>query len=305
MSRRVLVVGAAGFLGRHLVHALHAEGWLVRVQERTHKEAYPSDIEVIDAAAPPALAIANCDAVTWLASGTTPASSANDCRLELQQNLAPLAAALHAMHETTQAPHLVYVSSGGTLYGDVDAQANESALLRPRSYYAAGKAAAEQFIAACTERSALRATILRPSNVYGPGQTLHGGFGVIPAAMDCLLQHKPMTIWGDGSNLRNYLYVDDFTEACSAVLRQAPLRRMNVYNVASNCEASVNELLTRIEKVSGRQLQREFRDARGMDVARVALDSQQLRRNHGWTSRIGLDEGLRRTWEWARSRHQC
>jgi UDP-glucose 4-epimerase len=301
MNHRILVVGAAGFIGRHLVRALRNDGWTVRAQVHRCIGEFPADVEVIDSDTPGSMAIANCDAVAWLAAATTPASSAEDCSREVHQNLAPLCAALQAMPLAPTPPHLVYFSSGGTLYGDVDEPAEESFPLHPRSNYAAGKAAAEFFIAACAQRTGLRATILRPSNVYGPGQALHGGFGVIPAAMDCLLQLRPMTVWGDGNSLRDYLYIDDFIHAVALVLRSPPRRGMQTYNVCSGYETRLNDLLGRIERVSGRQLQREYRAARGTDLARVALNGNLLRRTLGWQSAVGLDDGLRRTWEWVSS----
>ncbi|EQD57808.1 NAD-dependent epimerase/dehydratase, partial [mine drainage metagenome] len=134
-------------------------------------------------------------------------------------NLGPLLKLLQAL-QTQPDCHLLHVSSGGTLYGDVDHPAPESLAAHPRSYYAAGKAAAEHFIAAYAQQHSGMATVLRPSNVYGPGQTLHGGFGVIPAAMGCLLRDAPMILWGDGESLRDYLYIDDFIAACMAALQR-------------------------------------------------------------------------------------
>ena len=297
MMRKVLVVGAAGFIGQHLMRALAAAGVDAIAQVHRQQGNFGAAVQTIaagtaDAAPPP-----DCDAVVWLASGTTPAGSASDPLLELRSNLAPLLGLLHAL-QSQPGCHLLYVSSGGTLYGDVDRPASESLAPHPRSYYAAGKAAAEHFIEAWCRQHSGTATVLRPSNVYGPGQTLHGGFGVIPAAMGCLLRDTPMTLWGDGESLRDYLYIDDFIAACMAVLRQPSPRCLRVFNVCSGQATSLNQLLALIERVAGRSLQRDQRPGRAVDLRRVLLDGTRIRETLGWTPRTSLQTGLRHTWQW-------
>ncbi|MCK9365955.1 MAG: NAD-dependent epimerase/dehydratase family protein [Metallibacterium scheffleri] len=295
--RKVLVVGAAGFIGQHLVRALAAAGVSVVAQVHRRQATFGHDVHTISADATEATLLQDCDAVAWLASGTTPAASASDPLLELGSNLGPLLKLLHTL-QTQPDCHLLYVSSGGTLYGDVAQPAPEALAAHPRSYYAAGKAAAEYFIAAYAQQYSATATVLRPSNVYGPGQTLHGGFGVIPAAMSCLREDKPMTLWGDGESLRDYLYIDDFVAACMAVLQQPPPRGMRVFNVCSEQATSLKQLLAVIEQVAGRPLRRDQRPARAVDLRRVLLDGARIRQELGWAPRTSLHDGLQRTWQW-------
>ena len=297
MMRKVLVVGAAGFIGQHLMRALAAAG--VGAVARVHRQQgdFGSAVPTIATGSARAALPADCDAVVWLASGTTPAGSASDPLLELRSNLAPLLELLQALQSQPDC-HLLYVSSGGTLYGDVDRPAAEALAAHPRSYYAAGKAAAEHFIEAWCRQYSGTATVLRPSNVYGPGQTLHGGFGVIPTAMGCLLRDAPMTLWGDGESLRDYLYIDDFIAACMAALRQPSPRCLRVFNVCSGQATSLNQLLAQIEQVAGRTLQRDQRPSRSVDLRSVLLDGAHIRETLGWTPRTSLQAGLRHTWQW-------
>lgn len=297
MMGKVLVVGATGFIGQHLMRAFATAG--VDAVARVHRpqEDVSNPPQAAMAGTAGSALFADCDAVVWLASGTTPAGSASDPRLELRSNLAPLLELLQVLQSRPDC-HLLYVSSGGTLYGDVDRPASESLAPHPRSYYAAGKAAAEHFIEAWCRQYSGTATVLRPSNVYGPGQTLHGGFGVIPAAMGCLLRDAPMTLWGDGESLRDYLYIDDFITACMAVLTQPSPQNLRVFNVCSGQATSLNQLLAQIEQVAGRTLQRDQRPGRSVDLRRVLLDGARIGEALGWMPRTSLHDGLQCTWNW-------
>ena len=295
--RKVLVVGAAGFIGQHLVRALAAGGVSVIAQVHQRQGDFGPGVQTVTADTATETLLQGCAAVVWLASGTTPAGSASGPLLELRSNLAPLLTLLQTLQSQPDC-HLLYVSSGGTLYGDVDRPATESLAAHPRSYYAAGKAAAEHFIEAWCQQHSGTATVLRPSNVYGPGQTLHGGFGVIPAAMACLRDGKPMTLWGDGESLRDYLYIDDFIAACMAALQQPSTQGLRVFNVCSGQATSLQQLLALIEQVAGRTLQRDQRPARAVDLRRVLLDGTRIREALGWTPHTSLQTGLRHTWQW-------
>ncbi len=297
MTTQVLVIGAAGFIGQHLVRAWVQEGIGISALVNQTRAEFDPRVQTLGSESNLSVELARSDAVVWLASGTTPASSAGNPMLELGSNLVPLLGLLHALQATPRC-HLIYVSSGGTIYGDVDHPAEESLPAHPRSYYAAGKAAAEHFVEAYCRQYAGRATILRPSNVYGPGQTLHGGFGVIPAAMDCLRQGKAMTLWGDGDSLRDYLFIDDFVAACTTVLRKPPSQGMRVFNVCSEEATSLKQLLALLEQVAGCTLLRDPRPARAVDLRRVLLDGTRIRHELGWAPRTSLHDGLQRTWQW-------
>jgi UDP-glucose 4-epimerase len=110
-----------------------------------------------------------------------------------------------------------------------------------------------------------------------------------------LLQGQPITIWGDGSVVRDYLYISDVAEA---FLRAAHYRgSRHVFNIGSGQGHSLNQVLARLEVVTGRHPEVIFEAARGFDVPRIVLDSQQARTELDWVPRIHLDEGIRLTWE--------
>jgi UDP-glucose 4-epimerase len=236
-----------------------------------------------------------CSSVVHAASSSTPGSSA--ARPQLDGNLRTTLALIEAWQGST-ACRVLFLSSGGTLYGDRDTPALEADPLLPRSYHGAGKAAAEHFFQAWATQYGGTAVLLRPSNVYGPGQSTRRGFGIIPAAFDCASKGTPLPIWGDGSSIRDYLYVDDLIALCEAALSDPMDPGVHVFNAASGEAISLSALLDRIDTVTGRTLHRQYQEARRVDVHNITADTTAARRTFAWHPATPLDEGLARTWQW-------
>ncbi|KRG60732.1 hypothetical protein ABB25_00555 [Stenotrophomonas koreensis] len=299
MSRPVLVLGASGFIGRQLVERLAGEGFPVLAATRQSCGFDSDQVEnvvapFVEAATFSAL-LERCGAVVHAASSTTPGSST--ATPQLDGNLRTTLALLEAL-QAAPGRRLLYLSSAGTLYGDRDTPAQETDPLRPRSYHGAGKAAAEQFLHAWAAQYDGTAVVLRPSNVYGPGQTARQGFAIVPTAMDCAATGRTLEIWGDGTQLRDYLHVADLVAMCLHAL-QAPLPSgCHVFNAASGQAVTLKTLLERIERVSGRAIQRRYVQPRIADVGKVLINPQAARQAFGWEARTDLDTGLAQTWQW-------
>lgn len=302
MRDHILIIGAGGFVGRHLARAFALRDQpviaasraafapdLPGIEVQAGKLSQPQDFEPL---------LARSRLVVHLASASTPGSTAAQPLLELEQNLRPTLALLQAMQGHTATP-LLYVSSGGTLYGRHDElRADESAQVSPRSYHGAGKIAAEHFATAWCAQFSASATIIRPSNLYGPGQTERAGFGVIPTAFAKILRGETLHVWGDGSAVRDYLYIDDFMQLCLAVANAPPQGGARIVNACSGASVSLNALLSAIESVSGRHLERTYDPSRAVDVMRVNMDASLAHERYAWTPQTPLLEGLGRTWEW-------
>ncbi|MBS0556890.1 MAG: NAD-dependent epimerase/dehydratase family protein [Proteobacteria bacterium] len=302
MADPVLVLGASGFVGRGLTHALTARGECVIAVSRHASSAFGTGVEVhVMAGREPGdflPLLQRCRAVVHVASASTPGSSVGRPVAELDENLRPTLALLQAMQEHSTTP-LLYVSSGGSLYDAESAvAANESSRLAPRSYHGAGKIAAENFIAAWCAQYQGSATILRPSNLYGPGQTERAGFGIIPAALGRLMRNETLHVWGDGTSRRDYLYIDDFLRLCLSILDASPVAHAaQVLNASSGSSFALNSLFGLIEKVTGRTLRREYDATRAVDMRYVEMRAD-LACSLGWSPQVDLDEGLARTWAW-------
>lgn len=302
MTDSVLVIGAGGFVGGRLLEALDARGEPVIAVSRSAFEAPGRNIdvrvqtlrEVYDYA--PLLERAR--AVIHVASASTPGISVGKPVDELDDNLRPTVALLAALQERPELP-LVYVSSGGSLYSRVaDGASDELAAVYSRSYHGAGKIAAEHFIEAWCNQFAGSAVVLRPSNLYGPGQPERQGFGIVPAAFGKIVRGETLHVWGDGSAERDYLYIDDFTRLLLAALDARREPGFRVFNACCGSSIQLNELFALIEQVTGQVLQRHYDSGRPVDAPSVRMQASRARETYGWVAETGLAEGLERTWEW-------
>ena len=277
----VLLLGGTGFIGRALAKRLQHEKLPVHIVGRQHGD-------------PLEQVLPQCGTVIHLASATTPGSSASHPHLELP-NLAltlRLLELLQAQPET----HLIFFSSGGTVYGNPQQfPAPEDSPLAPLSHHGAGKAAQEVFCQAWRAQGHA-VTIVRPSNAYGPGQTLKSGFGLIRTLLEHARIGTSMEIWGDGENVRDYIYIDDIVEATLRVIRQP--EDCGTYNLGSGLGYSTNQVKGVVEAVCGREVKTVYRPARGIDVRSVVLDNARLQVKLSWQPGVGLADGVARTWEW-------
>lgn len=302
LPTRCCVLGAGGFIGRALLARLAAAGVDVIAATRrpVHVEGARVRNVVADFDRPQHFVdlLADCDAIVHAAAVSTPASSS--ARPQVDGNLATTLALLEALQQHPDR-RLLFLSSGGTLYGDHPGLAPEEAPMRPRSYHGAGKAAAEHFIHAWAAQFGGTATILRPSNVYGPGQQDRPGFGLVPTALRCLVEGRPLPVYGDGSHVRDYLYIDDLVDLCERVLAAAATPGAQVYNASAARGTSVTELLDLVELTCGASLLRHAQPPRAVDVHRIVPDNAAARTAFDWLARVPLEEGLRRTWHWYRA----
>lgn len=299
-----LVLGSAGFIGSAVCSHLAQLGHTVLALGRSeidreidgvaHLRGSIEDRQLLRDA------LARSQSVVYCAAMTTPGTSARDPALEVLGNLLPLSRVLECAVDFP-GRRLVYLSSGGAVYGDDAVDALESNPLRPRSYYGAGKAAAEALIHACVATSDWSAVVLRPSNLYGPGQRVTKGFAIIPTLFDRASDGTPFQVWGDGSTVRDYCYIDDLTSAVTSALCDPLRSTFNVYNVASGEAVSIRELIEACQRASGGTIQIEHRPARNVDVACVSPNPQRIANELGWRAQIALDEGLRLTWRWHQS----
>jgi UDP-glucose 4-epimerase len=300
MSRKrdaVLLVGGTGFIGRALARRLSKEGWQVHVLSRHGWAGDPPPAGVVvhrgdqgnESILVPLLEA--CSHIFHLAAATTPADTAWQPAREAEECLLP---ALRFLECTQRFPDNRYflVSTGGALYGDAEL-ATEDTLLRPASYHGAGKVAIEQFFGVLGRRYPGRLTILRPANVYGPGQPLREGFGLARNLLDSALYGKRVTIYGDGSIIRDYLYLDDMVMGCLRAL----VGPAGIYNLGAGEGTPLAELLSVVERVTGRRLNVRYEPARVSDARRIVLNIRLAKERLDWSPSVRLEEGVARTWE--------
>ena len=279
----VLLLGGSGFIGSALASRLEQDQKPYHVVGRDNSMM----LEQL---------LPQCHTVVHMASSTTPGSSASDPRLEID-NLA-LTLRLLALLQTQSQSHLIFFSSGGTVYGNPEClPVTEDARIAPLSNHGAGKAAQEFFCQSLRARGHA-VTILRPSNAYGPGQSLRHGFGLIRTMLEYARMGRPLEIWGDGETVRDFIYIDDVVEATTRLINMP--QDAGTYNLGSGTSHSINQVKTVIETLYDHQLQTIYRPGRSIDVRSVELDSSRLAVRLGWQPRVELADGIARMWEWLR-----
>lgn len=302
-KQNVLLLGGTGFLGTALARHLAAAEWDVCVVGRRPLKPATSGIPGVvahqasldDVATLRAL-LPRYRTVVHLASTTTPGTSAQSPVREAEENILPALRLLEVLAEF-EPVRLLYMSSGGTLYGNPAVlPVSEDQPLLPLSNHGVGKVAVEGFLRVYSRQHGDRVTILRPSNLYGPEQPLREGFGVIRTMLEYARRGMPMEFWGDGEAVRDFLYIDDWVNACKRLLE--PDAPVGVYNVGVGEGCSLNRLRAVVERVTGRELRVHWQPARSVDVRGVVLDATHLRSATGWAPQVSLEDGIRLMWNW-------
>ncbi len=129
-----------------------------------------------------------------------------------------------------------------------------------------------------------------------PARKCGSGFGFVRAALECALRGEPLEIWGDGSAIRDFLYIDDLVAAVMAALLTP--KGHHIFNVASGTGHGLNDVVDLVQRISDHPLQVVRREGRRSDVHQVGLDPSLIRERLGWYARVGLEKWLGRTWQW-------
>lgn len=311
----VMLLGATGFLGTATARELAQAGHSV-VGVSRHRPMDPvRNVEYLIASYDDADALTDplerADVILHMAWTTTPSTSAAEAGLELKANLDPLARFLDRLQDRFSG-HFVFISTGGALYGNANDAAksartpgfaafSEHEPFRPSSYYGAAKGAAELLLRAHANQTNMELTILRPSNVYGPGQLAKSQFAVVPTLLQSALRGTNFDVRGDGSAERDYLYIGDFVDFIVACLDAEDDRKVaKAINVCSGVSVSVMDLIAYAENVTGARIHARYSAAPSTDVKHVRLSPTAARQLFSWSAQTPIEEGLGKTWDWIR-----
>lgn len=300
---RILVLGGCGFIGSHVAGQLLDKGHEVAIfarpnVDRRNIEAIASRLQFIGGdfhnSADVRQAVRGADVVVHVVGSTLPGTSLDNPVFDIQTNVASSVNLLSAC-VAAKVGKLVYISSGGTVYGIPRTERiREDHPLDPINPYGLSKLAVEKFCGVFHHQYGLDYTILRVSNPYGSRQREGSGQGVIGAWMGRMRQGKPIELWGDGSAVRDYLAVED--AAAAIVLAAESPGCPKVMNVGSGVGQSLAEVLALVEACAGRRADVVRRDGRRVDVPRNVLDVTLAAQALGWTAKVPLQDGLRAMW---------
>ncbi|HEX6390116.1 MAG TPA: NAD-dependent epimerase/dehydratase family protein [Solirubrobacteraceae bacterium] len=309
---KALVTGGAGFIGSNLVDALIARGDAVAIvdnlttgkRENVNPDATLHEVDIRDAGAVRAVFdSAQPDVVFHLAAQADVRKSIDDPAFDASVNVLGTINLLEAARHTG-AKRFVNTSTGGGIYGEVDVYPTpETVPPQPIAAYGQSKACAEAYCGWAHRLYGMETVTLRYGNVYGPRQDPSGDAGVIAIFCGRALSGEPATIFGDGLQTRDYVYVADIVAAnlLAAEHADAPGR---TFNVGTEAESTLLDVVEALRAASGkRDFQPDHAPARLGELQRSALDVALARETLGYRAQVDLREGIARTWEWLRGEH--
>lgn len=311
----VLVTGGAGFIGSHVVDALIAEGQRVvavdDLSSGTKAHLNPGarfyELDICDPKLRELFERENIDWIDHHAAQIDVRKSVADPQRDARINIEGLLNLLQcALKHNVKG--IVFASSGGVVYGQpAELPVRETYPKGPLSPYGVSKLASEYYLYCYHRVHGLPAVSLRYGNVYGPRQDPHGEAGVVAIFAGQMLRGERPTIFGDGEQLRDYVYVSDVARANLAALHVLaagvpPPRSLDdhAFNIGTGAGTSVDALFRRLKAIVGYDGEPRYGPERAGELRRIYLNIERAERELGWRPEVGLDEGLGRTVEFFR-----
>lgn len=304
---KILVTGGAGFIGSHVADACVAAGHTVVIvddlsmgkEENVNRAATFYKIDIRDRQIAEVFRNEKFNIVMHHAAQMDVRKSVQDPLFDASVNILGTINLLENAR-ATGVRKFMFASTGGAIYGEQERfPADEDHPLRPLSPYGIAKLAVEKYLYCYREVHGLPFISLRYANIYGPRQNPHGEAGVVAIFGQKMLDGERPVINGDGSQTRDYTYVDDIVRANMLALEYD---RSEIFNVGTGIETDVNQLFRSLRDLTGVKCAEEHGPAKKGEQQRSVLDSSRIRNALGWTPNVTLQEGLDRTVEDLRKR---
>lgn len=306
-EQRVLILGANGFIGSHLVDRLVEENYIVRAFGRFGKDGksvpvfnpHPN-IEIFDGdflnENDVEEALKNVTYVIHLISTTTPAISDKEPIIDLRTNVSGSVTLFQKCIENGSIKRIVFMSSGGTVYGDSypNRPFLETDLTEPVSPYGIGKITIENYLRYFHKKHGQDYTVFRIANPYGGRQSNTKQQGIMPLLIKNIHEGLPVTVLGDGTMTRDYLYIKDVVDIIAESLKND--LRYKTYNIGSGLGTSINKLIENVENVVGKKAIIEHEEQPATFVHTSILDNKRLREEMPSIEFTDLMDGVRSTY---------
>ncbi len=300
-----MVTGGAGFVGSHLIDSLIAKNHEVvcldnfSTGKKVNIKSFEDSVEIIngDIRDPETvqLALNGVDSVYHLAAQISVSRSVREPQYDASINIEGMLTLLESIRKK-DTKRIIFVSTGGAIYGEPSyVPASEKTDEKPISPYGISKLASEVYLRWYHDTHGISYSIIRPSNIYGPRQDPLGEAGVISIFLGQIYANKPVTIFGDGEDTRDYIYVKDLAEVCMKAMNSS---KCDTYNAGTGKQTNLLELVGIIEKVTGKKAEKNFAPVRPGDVKHIALDSRKAQKDFSWSPETDLITGINKTWNW-------
>jgi len=295
--KKIVLLGGAGFIGSHLFSCLSkSKEYEVKVFSRApaksgnaafHDSFIQGDFRDIGSLM---RVIHDADILIHLVSSTVPSSSVHDPVGDIENNVVGTVNLLSQVPNTA-IKKFIYFSSGGTVYGNpAYLPVDEKHPTAPINPYGISKVACESYLKYYASKFNFQYNIIRPSNPYGPGQPVDGIQGVIAAFLSRVLKGQELKVWGDGTVVRDYIYIDDLIEFVAKLI--ASDQSGNEFNVGSGIGCDINEIIKVISEISCTSPRVLNMGTLASNVDQIYLDISRARTLIDWEPKFSLKEGI-------------
>jgi UDP-glucose 4-epimerase len=300
-GKKIAIVGANGFIGRNLTETLMRKpGLNVHLFGKSETNIFSDklpytqinlmDVDQVNRH------FSDMDIVYYLASESIPSTSWEKPILEIEKNLIPFINFLECIAKL-KVKKIVFVSSAGTIYGASDKKVTEDSNKKPFSPYGITKLTMEYYLNYFEAKYGLSHDIYRVSNVYGDGQNTSKGLGIINTFLEKIIREKKIDIFGNGENIRNYIYVKDVAELlCLSI--NSDTSQSNIYNLSSNDTLSIKTLVSIIKNVVKEDFEIEYRATRQSDNSVIDPDNSKITKALPGYKFSTIEEGIAKTYSY-------
>lgn len=304
---KAVIFGGNGFIGSHLVDRLLDSGWDICVFDK-NKEKFRGEKKGIryiygDFGDRQLMrtALMNMDIVFHLIGTTLPSTSNENPIFDVQSNVLNSIVLLEeCINESPK--KIIFLSSGGTVYGIPQKNpVSELHATNPICSYGITKLAIEKYLHLFHHLYGLNYTILRAGNPFGERQDPYGQQGIISVFLGKIQRKEPIVIWGDGTIVRDYFYIDNLVDAFLASI-DSP-NSNGVFNIGSGRGYSLLQILDELKKITGKSPEVIYEKSRKFDIPELVLNTTKAKNELGWRIKVSIEEGIEKVWKWIQ--HDC
>jgi UDP-glucose 4-epimerase len=301
----IAIIGGNGFVGKCLTNELIIKRlntnitiFTRRKKMNVEKKQYPNVKYVeIDLCLKKTYSnhFKDIDVVYFLASDTIPVSSWEAPLKEINENILPF---INFMEEIKNkgVKKIIYLSSAGTIYGKSETTITENSKKKPFTPHGIAKLTIEHFLEHYRIKNNIQHDVFRISNIYGPGQDTSKGLGIVNLIIENSLKNKVTNIFGDGSNTRNFIFIDDVINILVHAL-DLPINKSNIINISSNENYNINKVIKTIESIVKTKANIEYKDNRISDNTHTLISNKKMLKKFAHIKPTSLEEGIRKTFE--------